>query len=116
MKKSNLKTGMRVTTRRGNKYAVLLQAITDDGKITDILASPTGWLQLDNYSDDLALTDSNTSSKGFEIVKVEVAKYGGSILKKEGRFETIWERQEPKELTLDEIEKELGYPVKIVEV
>ena len=30
------------------------------------------------------------------------------------RLTLIWERKEPKEMTLEDIERELGYPVKIV--
>lgn len=54
-------------------------------------------------------------NKGLDIVKVYKTKaYKLSDILSQKCLILIWERKEPKEMTLEDIERELGYPVKIV--
>ena len=107
MKKSDLKTGMRATTRRGGEYLVLLGAVTQQG-VGDILLSESGFNWLSNYTDKLTLGGY------LDIMKIEQPLYFADMKKKDCEYITIWERQSPKEMTLEDIEAELGYPVKII--
>ena len=112
MKKSDLRTGMRVTTRDGRKYIVLLDIKHkyDGSKNVLVEVGKRSWHNLDNFSDDLT-----ANYNGDTIVKVEVPTHVYAIMSDQSRpFEVICERKEPKEMTLVEIESKLGYPVKII--
>ncbi len=68
------------------------------------------------YNDNLT---SKTGDIRFDIVKVYAQNEGkyidGNVLSedKEAFFDLIWERK-VKEMTISEIEKELGYSIKII--
>lgn len=93
MTKAGLKDGMICESREGNQYIWL------NGKlnlITIYYSEETG--------EDLKNEDG---IKEHDIVRV----YAEGM---SDRKYLIWERKEPKEMTLADIERELGYPVKIV--
>ncbi|GAA6409869.1 hypothetical protein K040078D81_39860 [Blautia hominis] len=93
MTKADLVGGMICESREGNQYIWL------DGKLNLIYVY---------YSEETGPDLRNEDGiKEHDIVKV-YAK-GGS-----DRKYLIWERKEPKAMTLEDIERELGYPVKIV--
>lgn len=93
MTKADLVGGMICESREGNQYIWL------NGKLNLIYVY---------YSEETGADLRNEDGiKEHDIVKV-YAK-GGS-----DRKYLIWERKEPKEMTLADIERELGYPVKIV--
>ena len=93
MTKKDLVGGMICESREGKQYIWL------DGKLNLIYIF---------YSEETGTDLRNEDGiKEHDIVKV-YAK-GGS-----DRKYLIWERQEPKSMTLADIERELGYPVKIV--
>ena len=101
MTKADLKNGMVIEYRDGIKALL----------INDVLMSRSGYMSLRQYNDDLTAVGSelcdivkiyNTLGKTFHTV------FESPYLK------LIWKRKEAKEMTLAEIEKELGYPVKIV--
>lgn len=115
MKKSDLKTGMWVQLRYGAMAMVLLG--TKDG---DILSGET-WCPLKAYNEDLIRTDEVIEQNSCDIVRVhqplDNASYCGRGLKdifNVMHSDLIWERKETKEMTVAEIEKELGYSVKII--
>lgn len=62
------------------------------------LESPGHVLNINDISEDLTIDEFF----GYKIVKVETPTYS-----------TIYEKQEAKEMTLKEIEKQLGYKIKI---
>lgn len=67
---------------------------------------------LDDFSADLIYLAEN---EVFDIMRI----YKSESKKLDDLFNPVyltpvWERKEPKEMTIKEIEKELGYPVKIV--
>lgn len=93
MTKKDLVGGMICESREGNQYIWL------DGKLNLISIY---------YSEETGEDLRNEDGiEEHDIVRV-YAK-GGS-----DRKYLIWERKEPKEMTLEDIERELGYPVKIV--
>lgn len=110
MKKSDLRTGMWVEYRTGEKRMVAL-AVKDYG---NIIAGNGGWNALDSYSDDLI----NEDTEKCDIVKIYDIDYIGNINEIPTR-KPIWEREpEPIEMTLEEACKKLretvGKPVKII--
>lgn len=113
MKKSDLKTGMRATNRRGTIYIVLLNASTTDDNADDEFVSFDGSQDpLDCYNDDLT---NSYDYFDLDIVKVETPVSFNSILKPEGKYVTVWQRETVKEMTVEEIQQALGYKIKIVE-
>ena len=113
IKKSDLRTGMKVTLRNGDNYIVLLNARHKYSNNKDILVgyhnyNICDWVVLDNYNEDL--TYSNKERERFDIVKVEECEHLGELFTHRLKFS-----QPTKEMTLAEIEKELGYKIKIKE-
>ena len=111
MTKKDLKSGMLVEVRNGDKYTVIFGAhasIEDD----DILANhDSGFMRLNSYYDDLTCD----SSREYDIIKVfESFGLGGIYKCMDSHLKLLWEREPVRELTIAEIEKLLGFPVKIV--
>lgn len=112
MKKSDLKTGMVVETRNGEKYLVMLNT---DYKDMELINFKGGYLSLYSYNSELIFTEQ--PFREFDIVKAYSVENSIRWLlsnKECMEFKLIWEREERKEMTLEEIEKELGYKIKIV--
>ena len=119
MKKSDLKQGALVQTRNGNVYILIGKKFVN--------LKNGGFMPLENYSEDL-LTCYPTIESIYDVVchsKYDVMKVFNSSLEHQGyrtyisgcSFEWTWERKEEepsKELTVGEIEKLLGYKVKII--
>lgn len=120
MRKSELKTGMRVTTRDGGVYIVMRNARHSYDDTTDFLVQPKvksySWTCLNYYDDDDL--KYNGSCSGSEIVLVEIAYHPYSMLydyKGDGEDWTIyWEGAVIKEMTMVEIEKMVGCKVKVI--
>ena len=118
MTKSELKTGMVVTTKEGHKYRVYRNIATDYTNLSDknndvLVSSLADWLRLENYNDNL----THKLYKEYDIMKVELVNHPYDFIKDLDNVKitkTLWERQEVKELTVAEISKLLGYEVKIV--
>lgn len=114
MLKSDLKTGDRVTQRDGEILTVLKDFgctnYTDSG---DILCSNSrkSWSRLSYYTDDLRGADNK-----YDIMKVERAGHPYNVFSIDCIFcySVIWRREEIKEMTVRDIEKKLGYKVKII--
>lgn len=112
--KADLKVGYVVKFRRGDLRMIMpgssgrLLAIASDGTNGDI----------DSYGDDLLHQYGCRAAdfKGLDIMEV----YGFShwdhtayYISTENR-ERLWKREEAKKMTVEEIEKELGYKIEIV--
>lgn len=111
MKLSDLEVGKHVVeTREGDKFLVTesrccVFAICLDGH------SFIAPLDNTSYSDDLIILNSN---RNLDIVKIyEINKYCSFEYLK-NNLNLIWERKEPKKMTVSEICKKLGYEVEIV--
>ena len=92
MKKSELKTGMQVETRDGERYVVLLD--TPSGDVI-VKVGGNNWDELNNYN-KLMLFNNKEFLKS-DIVKVYSNTFSNQYLikKMDERF-LIWEREEEK--------------------
>ena len=99
--KADLKSGMVVECHNGDRYLV----------VNDRLINHEGWLRISNFSNNLS-----SDSVEFTIDKVyETIGYNFQTLFNDGKLTLIWEREAPaKKMTVEEIEKELGYKVEII--
>lgn len=103
--KDLIKSGTVVKVRNGMKYIC----------INGIFMSESGFTCLtdvNNLNEDLYF---KTQGKDFEII--EIYKTYASILSNlfdDEYLELVWKRPERRELTIEEIEKELGYSIKII--
>lgn len=105
--KDLIEVGSIVECRYGTKYIYLNglflssngEARMDDGG-------------LDDFSDDLIYLGENEYFDIMRIYKSESKKLDD--LFNPEYLTPVWERKEPREMTIKEVEKELGYPVKIV--
>lgn len=116
MKLSDLKTGMRIILRNGEEYIVLKNVITPEGKREDMYVQKNcGFMKQSSYNEDFTTKDSD---KSWDIIKVYTQNQGrfldASVLSCEiEEMDLIW-KEDKKEMTIKEIEKELGYSIKIV--
>ena len=109
MKLDDLKTGMIVTTRNGDSHIVMrdfvdvgdiLAGISDNDNITNT------WTSLSEYNKDM----KHNKLPGLDIMSVYTSYlYGIDTPKK-----LLWQREEYKEVTMEEIEEKFGCKVKIV--
>ncbi len=112
MTKSELKTGMVVTMRSGKKMHVYIDAVTETCGGCNIITNGDTWSDLCYYNEDLTYQ----GAKQQDIVKVELVATKMDLNANHGCKigETIWVREEPKQMTVAEIEAILGYKVEIV--
>lgn len=127
---SDLKTGMHVILRDGDEYIVLKDTClynsnydydTYEKNIIKTLNSRT-YTSLNNYNEDFTSAISNE----LDIVEVYTCNYITAILESvknepdsftrifEEKPTKIFEEKPTKKMTLEEIEKELGYKIEIV--
>ena len=95
-KKSDLLDGDIVTQRNGNKK---IYCINRDGFVG---INDNSYLHYRNYTENLLDKDGDEI---YDIMKVE----------RPAKYETVFIRDtKVKEMTIAEIEKELGYPIKVI--
>lgn len=105
--KMELKEGMIIECRNGNRY--LLR------KVNDVLIGSNfeGWIKA-MYDENLC--ENYYHDETFDIMKIYISKSP----KLEGLFNNnyltcIWERKEPKKMTLAQISEALGYEVEVID-
>lgn len=105
MTKSDLKSGMIIETRDGERYITIVK---EDCEINFMN------LQGGTYLDDCELLDDMTDNidNTYDIMKIYKMDYTLNDCKITQNL--IWERKEVKEMTIKDIEKELGYNIKII--
>jgi hypothetical protein len=107
MTKSNLKNGMVVEYSIGlddDKFAMVLN---------DNLVDLTGFMELKMYNEDLFCEVNND----FDIIAVyEVENDGHNLIDilKGKTLKKLWQREEVKEMTVEDIEKVVGHKVKVI--
>lgn len=117
MEKSDLQTGMRLIDKIGREWIVLKNVKNPYGSIEDMyVLKDGGWMPESSYNDDLTEKSNNNE---YNIIKVYAQNRGkfinGNIFNTNIEdMDLIWEREDKKEMTIAEIEKELGYSIKIV--
>jgi len=113
MKKKDLKTGMIVRTNEGELRVMLAGTAIGVGKsggiINDRINSD---LTVDCGDRDITHVYSEPQKATDLSGNFEFWLKDDNILK---HCELLWERQPPQEMTLEEVNKELGYKVKIIE-
>lgn len=110
----DLKTGWRVRTRNGNMYVVLRDCETMNYRHQEVMfinLNTTGFMVGSDFdSNNLVHSDFE-----YDIMEVYVTVVNGDMFNKHYMGVLVWERtEEPKDITLSEIEDALGYPVRIV--
>ncbi len=107
MKKADLKTGMIVEVKNGNRYLVMLN---QDYQNQELVNLKTGMIHLSFYDEDLTVKNYGISE--WDIEKVYTMGSNIDMLfsrNKEDYFKLIWEREShPVEMTIAEIEEKLG--------
>lgn len=106
MRLSDLRTGMVVETKGGDRYLVLQV----EGGILFMGAEGSNymksWVEPKHEEDMTCGDDDSTIMKVFRPVHVFQHVMRTTSL--------LWERQQEQELTVEEISRRLGYPVKVV--
>ena len=107
--KSDLKTGMGVVLRNGDKAHVLLG--TDDGDVMRFLEKDT-WDTLKSANEDLTWKGMDN----FDIVEVYSTKLASRYLT-DMVFEAkcVFKREEPTKMTMKEINEHFGKAIEIIE-
>lgn len=114
-KKSDLKNGMVVETRKGTKLLTFIT--TDESNYENLIfINNTMWIG-DHYNEDL--TRYEWKKDNFrDIVKVYIPKNNQKSLEgllEETNLKLIWDREQKEKMTLAEIEAKLGYKIDLVE-
>ena len=106
-----LKEGMIIECRNGDRY--LLRNVRGDL----ILSANQSWMECvyDNNFIDIA-EDAKVFNGDYDIMKIyETKAYVLKDLFDDYYLECIWERKEPKKMTLEQISKALGYEVEVID-
>ena len=102
-----LKEGMIIECRNGHRY--LLRKVDDNL----IGSNNTGYIDID-YDKDL--NENKYCQEDFDIMKIyETKAYVLEDLFNNDYLECIWERKEPKKMTLAQISEALGYEVEVID-
>ena len=102
-----LKEGMIIECRNGHRY--LLRKVDDNL----IGSNNTGYIGID-YDKDL--NENKYCQEDFDIMKIYESKaYVLEDLFDDNYLECIWERKEPKKMTLAQISEALGYEVEVID-
>lgn len=112
--KSNLKTGMIVKDMCNRYWIVLLNSQSESKEaLRDVLVAidHNGYNSLYSFNESLICDVDEFTIK--EIYTAPTGAFFQECLK-DSLF-LIWKREEPKELTIEEIQEKLGYKIKIVE-
>ena len=116
MTKQDLRSGMVVECRNGEVYQVFLNAYStyeNDGTVHNLVKlDQSHWETLNRYHDNL----THAFNRELDIMTVHKTGFYTDVVKPSNYkgWSYTWVREEAKELTVAEIEKLLGYAVKIV--
>lgn len=114
--KSDLKTGMFVQTRNGEKWMVLRNSIYGDLLVSlerDKFGRSRSRVELSEYAEDM----QHKGMGALDIMKVTSPNCYPDVFEAESELTSamvVYQREELKELTVKQIEELLGYAVKIV--
>lgn len=103
--KQLLKNGDMVITRDGEKYIFMKDYLGQDV----FKDKDGGFCYLSSYNENLSCKLDD-----FIVMEIKEPKRQKTGWFNEAEYETKWKREEVKEMTVAEIEKELGYKIKVV--
>lgn len=121
MKKTELRTGMIVTLRNEVEYVFVKDFVVDDDYTMKsckdgilVNGHKPSWCNMMHYDDKLK---AGVGYEALDIMKVEIPDHPYAFTnipydKKDRKL--VWKREEPKKMTVAEIEAILGYKVEIV--
>lgn len=114
MKKSDLRTGMKVETMDGQEWIVMLNAHHEYDETENFLLnlSVGGWMRLDRYDDDLKIIDRDDRFE-YDIKNVYEPDHLMYLFLNNSEY-VKWSKIKRK-MTKKEIEEELGYKIEIIE-
>lgn len=108
MKKEDLKVGMVVEVEENDGTVSLCMILPNDrGGIC--VSGEVYWNDVESFNDNLINCCGTKINKVYGLCANKYA----CVLDTDRR-KLLWERKEPKEMTVAEIEKELGYSIKVV--
>ncbi len=108
MKKEDLKAGMVVKVFQGGRESL---AYVTESKFGACVSGELVWFPLNSLTDDLRSKVGST--KITEVYDLADGNRNAWKCETTGR-KLLWKRETHKELTVKEIERLLGYPIKIV--
>ena len=121
MTKSDLRTGMIVTTREGKEYVFVKDFLVDDDYTMKscedgilVNGQIPSWTKMTHYDDKLK---AGIGYESLDIMKVEIPNHPyafANIPYNKKYRKLVWERKEPKKMTVSEIEAILGYKIEVV--
>lgn len=119
MKKSDLTTGYVVMLRNGTEFSVALNTnfiSNPNDNFRDILfnGERKEWYSLNGYTEDLLHKDGVHSYDIVKVYKTLCPQTLSAINYEKSNRKLLWQREEPKELTIKQIEEILGYSIKII--
>lgn len=105
---SDLKVGMLIENKEGEKFII---AETIDGRL--IGTNETGFTELKNYNDDMTFMRKDYEYRFYDIVKVySKRRRGVNMYGCDTDYrDLLFQRKEPKELTMQEIADRFNIPV-----
>ena len=105
--KMELKEGMIIECRNGERY--LLRTVCGE-----LVASSND--EYMNFDYDEELNENKYFNKDFDVMKIYTSKaFILNSLFNDNYLECIWERKEPKKMTLAQISEALGYEVEVID-
>jgi len=123
MKKQDLKTGMIVVTRRGEKGLIVLNNVYGEDAV---IFSDKSWTGLSGFDDNTLEwhLDSRCGATldhcmSVDIMEVYIPDLPTGFIKKESKFgemDLVWERKEDviiPEYTMEELTEKMGFEFKI---
>lgn len=107
--KMELKEGMIIECRNGNRY--LLRNVR--GEL--LLSANKGWMEC-TYDNNFIDIGKDASNGDYDIMKIyEFKAHTLQYLFDNQYLTCIWERKEPKKMTLAQISEALGYEVEVID-
>lgn len=108
--KLDLLNGDVIVMRNGYKYIFFKNYA---GKSDALVNTKGGWMDLDKYEDNLLFA----KDYAFDILEVHRPVYCSAFYPAHGfyNYECVFEREDRKKMTVEDIERELGYKVAIVD-
>ena len=114
--KSDMKTGMFVQTRNKEKWMVMRDSIYGNILVSmekDKFARSDSYVSIDSYNEDLTCK----GNENWDIMLVTAPSIYPDVFDAKSEIThamVVYKREEPKELTVKQIEELLGYAVKVV--
>ena len=108
-KTNELKTGMRLTFDNGEKYIVYRDAINVGGQTDYIVSENQNYWASNCLIEHEEIIDMEIVNSKVILVETTTAPYHNKP-----NYTPIWEYQTTKEMTIADLEEELGYSIKVV--